>query len=454
MQQTVGQAGAPPPADAPPPRRPWYRRGLSWLGWLLTVLTVLAVLIVAVILWRLIFGPKKPTPPTPPTPVGVAKVTSGDMAVELRGIGTVTPEATITVQSQISGYLFKVAFKEGQIVRKGQLLDLIDPRPYENALAEAQGTLVHDTGLWEQGKANLERFRVLGRQDSIAQQTLADQEFLVRQLEGTVMTDRAAVKNAKLNIAYCHVSAPVTGRVGLRLVDAGNYIQTGAATALVVIAQLQPITVIFVLPEDNVPAVSEQLATGARLRVSAWDRESSHEIARGTLLTIDNTIDTTTGAVKLRASFPNENLALFPNEFVNARLTLQTLRGVTIVSSRAVQHGAPGTFVYLLRPNGVAHVQVIRTGVSQGDQMQVLSGLAPGDTVVVDGVDRLREGARVRVVPASQIGAAPTNAGPGAPPGQQPQNVRRGGSGAPPSQGPQYARPTGRGGGERSMAPG
>ena len=446
MQQTVGPAGAPPPADAPPRRRPLYRRGLAWLRWLLIALVVL---VVAIVLWRLIFGHKKPTPPTPPTPVGVARVTSGDMPVELRGIGTVTPVATITVNSQISGYLFKVAFEEGQIVRKGQLLDLIDPRPYENALAQAEGTLVHDTGLWEQAKSDLQRFLLLGRQDSIAQQTVSDQQFLVGQLEGTVMTDRAVIKNDKLNLAYCRISAPVTGRVGLRLVDAGNYIQVGLATALVVITQLQPITVIFVLPEDDVPAVSHQLATGAQLQVSAWDRDNSHEIARGTLLTIDNTVDTTTGAVKLRASFPNQDFALFPNQFVNARLTLQTLRGVTIVSSRAVQHGAPGTFVYLLRPNNTVHMQVIRTGVSQGDQMQVLSGLAPGGTVVVDGVDRLRDGARVRVVPESQIGAPPTNNGPGAPPGEQPQNARRGVSGALPAQGPQAARPTGLGGGQR-----
>jgi multidrug efflux system membrane fusion protein len=449
MQSTAGQTEAPPPADAPPPRRPWYRRGVAWLRWLLIAL---AVLIVAVILWRLITGRKKPTPPTPPTPVGVARVTRGDMAVELRGIGTVTPASTVTVQSQISGYLFKVAFKEGQIVRRGQLLDLIDPRPYENALNQAQGTLVHDTGLLEQAKVDLQRFQVLGRQDSIAQMQLADQEFLVRQLEGTVMSDRAAVRNAKLNIAYCHIDAPVAGRVGLRLVDAGNFIEVGAGTALVVIAQLQPITVIFVLPEGDVPAVSQQLTTGAQLAVSAWDTDNSHELARGTLLTIDNTIDTTTGAVKLRASFPNENFVLFPNQFVNARLTLQTLRGVSIVSNRAVQHGAPGTFVYLLRPNGAVHVQVIRTGVSQGDQVQVLSGLAPGDTVVVDGVDRLREGMRVRVVPGSRIVPAQTNAGPGAPPGQQPQNARRNAPGAPPNQGPQFARPAGRGGGR--SAPG
>jgi multidrug efflux system membrane fusion protein len=198
-----------------------------------------------------------------------------------------------------------------------------------------------------------------------------------------------------------------------------------------------------------VPAVSEQLATGAQLQVSAWDRDNAHEIGRGRLLTIDNTVDTTTGAVKLRALFPNEDFALFPNQFVNARLTLQTLRGATIVPSRAVQHGAPGTFVYLLRPDNTVHVQVIRTGVSQGDQMQVLSGLAPGDTVVVDGVDRLREGARVRVAPQSQIAAPPLNAGPGAPPGEQPQNARPVRPGVPPSQGPQFARPTGRGGGQR-----
>jgi multidrug efflux system membrane fusion protein len=435
MENTVGETGAPPPADAGPPRPPPAARRSRWLRWLLVAL---AVLLVGVLVWRLVFGHKKPAPAPPPAPVGVAKVRTGDLDVELRGIGTVTPVATITVQAQVSGILFDIDFKEGQVVRKGKRLALIDPRPFENALAQAQGQLVRDTGVLEQARSDLARFLILGRQDSIAQQTVADQEYLVRQNEGTVMLDRANVKNAQLNLSYTRILSPVTGRVGLRLVDPGNYIQVSAQTALAVVTQLQPITVVFVLPETSVGAVAEQMQSGARLQVTAWDGANTREIGAGELLAVDNTADTTTGTVKLRASFPNRDLRLFPNEFVNARLKLQTLKGVTVAPARAIQQGAPGTFVYLLRPNRTVHVQVIRTGVSQGSDVQVLSGLSPGDTVVVDGVDRLREGAKVRVAPVGTVRNPPTNNGPGAPPGQQPQNA------APaPAAGGRRARPGG-----------
>jgi multidrug efflux system membrane fusion protein len=393
---------------------------LKWL------LAALALAVLALLIWRLAFGHKKPAPAPPPTPVGVARVSTGDMDVELAGIGTVTPDATITVQSQVSGILFKVGFGEGQIVRRGQLLDLIDPRPYEWALAQAQAALVRDTAIWGQAKMDYARFALLLSQNSIARQQAEDQAYIARQAEGTVLLDKAAVGNAKLNLAYTRVEAPVTGRVGLRLVDAGNYIQAGQATALAVVTQLQPITVIFVLPQDDVAAVAGQMREGGALQVSAWDRTNAKRLADGTLITIDNTADTTTGTVKLRASFPNRDFPLFPNQFVNARLKLRTLKGVTMVSTRAIQHGAPGTFVYLLQPGGVVRVRTIRSGVSQGDEVQVVSGLSPGDTVVVDGVDRLKDGARVRVAPESAVAPPTVNTGPGAPPGEQPQNARPG----------------------------
>jgi multidrug efflux system membrane fusion protein len=412
--EAVGEAGAPPPHDV---RRTDWKPRRGWLAWLLAAL---GVLVLAILVWRLIFPPKKPAPPPQPVPVGVAKVVSGDLDVELRGIGTVTPVATITVQALVSGLLMKVGFREGQIVRKDQFLAQIDPRPFQNQLDQSRGTLVHDTGLLGQAKSDLARFLILGRQNSIAQQQVADQQYLVRQTEGTVMQDRALVNTARLNLYYAHILSPVTGRVGLRLVDPGNYIQVGNNTALAVVTQLEPITVIFVLPENQVGPVLQQLQSGQRLEVAAWDAAGSQEIAKGELLTVDNTADTTTGTVKLRASFPNTDLKLFPNEFVNARLRLKTLSGVTIAPLRAIQHGAPGTFVYLLEPGGMAHVQVIQTGASQAEEVQVLSGLKPGDTVIVDGVDRLREGARVRVEQAARN--PPANTGPGAPPGQQPQN--------------------------------
>jgi multidrug efflux system membrane fusion protein len=435
MENTVGETGAPPPADAGPsrPSYPTAARRRSWLRWLLVAI---AVLLVAVLVWRLIFGHKKAAPAPPPAPVGVAKVTSGDMDVELGGIGTVTPVATITVQALVSGILFNVDYKEGQIVRKGQRLVLIDPRPFENALASAKGQLVRDTGVLEQARSDLARFLILSRQDSIAQQTVADQEYLVRQNEGTVMVDRANVKTAELNLYYTRVLAPVTGRVGLRLVDPGNYIQTGAQTALAVVTQLQPITVVFVLPTADIGPIADQMRSGARLEVDAWDGSNTRVVGKGQLLAVDNTADTTTGTVKLRASFPNADLKLFPNEFVNARLKLQTLKGVTMVPLRAVQQGAPGTFVYLVQPDRTVHVHVIKTGVTQDDEVQVLSGLQPGDTVVVDGVDRLREGAKVRIAPPGTVRNPPPNNGPGAPPGQQPQN-------AAPAPGGRRTRPAG-----------
>jgi multidrug efflux system membrane fusion protein len=358
----------------------------------------------------------------PAQPVGVARVGTGNMRVELVGLGTVTPMATITVQTQISGQLMAVGYKEGQIVNKGDLLALIDPRPYEVALQQAEGTLAHDTGLLAQARSDLARYLILQKRTSIAQQTVTDQQFLVQQDEGTVLTDQGSVASAKLNLTYCHITAPVTGRVGLRLVDPGNYVQTSSATGLVVETQLQPISVIFVLPEDDIQAVAQEMNAGHSMAVAAYDRANATQIANGTLLTIDNTVDTTTGTVKLRASFPNTDNALFPNQFVNAHLLLKTLTGVTQAPTAAIQHGAPGTFVYLVKPDNTVGVQVIKTGVTDGDEVQVTSGLKPGDTVVVDGADRLKAGAHVKVTPDTGNAEATPNNGPGAPPGDQPAN--------------------------------
>jgi multidrug efflux system membrane fusion protein len=390
----------------------------------LLAILVAALLIAALLIWHFAFPARQAKSYVPAAPVGVSKITAGDMPVQLMGLGTVTPVATVTVQTQISGQLTAVGYKEGQIVQKGEFLVQIDPRPYEIALQQAQGVLAHDTGLLNQAKSDLQRYISLDRANAIAKQTVTDQEFLVQQDTGLVAEDEAAVNNQKLNLAYCHIVAPVTGRAGLRLVDPGNYVQTSSGTGLVVLTDLQPITVIFVLPEDQIQAVSQQIRTGAKLQVIAFDRNQQQAIAKGVLTTIDNMIDTTTGTVKLRATFPNENLALFPNEFVNAQLLLQTLKNVTEVPVRAVQTGAPGTFVYLVRPNRTAHVQVIKTGVTDGDFTQVLSGLKPGDTVVTDGAGLLREGAKLRVMSNGNAMPVQVNNGPGAPPGQQLQNAR------------------------------
>jgi len=400
-------------STAAPPRR------RHWLRW---VVIILAILAVAWLIWRV--RPRKAAAPVvAAVPVGVAKIVNGNMRVVLTGLGTVTPMATVTVQTQISGQLMAVGFKEGQIVKQGDFLAQIDPRPYQVALEQAQGTLAHDTGLLNQAKSDLARYVILNRQDSIAKQQVTDQEYLVQQDQGTVLDDKGTVDSAKLNLAYCHIISPVTGRVGLRLIDPGNYVQTSSSSGLVVVTQLQPISVIFVLPEDDIPELAAQMQSNPNLPVTAYDRSNDTEIAQGTLTTLDNTVDTTTGTVKLRASFPNSNFALFPNEFVNARLLLQTLTNVPEVPVRAVQDGAPGTFVYVVKPDNTVGVQVITTGVTDGDNMQVLSGLKAGDVVVIDGTDLLRDGAKVKITPDNGNEPVTVNDGPGAPPGEQPKNA-------------------------------
>ena len=433
-------AGAPVHSrpEAPPPRR------RAILRWAVIVLVVLALIWLG---WRLFGGSgqsgKGKAAAEAPQPVGVAKVDQGDIKVVLTGLGTVTPLATVTIQTQISGQLMSVGYQEGQLVNKGDFLAQIDPRPFDVALAQAQGTLAHDQGLLNQAKSDLQRFEILGRQDSIAQQQVADQRFLVEQDEGTVAVDKAAIENAKLNLTYCHIVSPVTGRVGLRLVDPGNYVQTSSSAGLVVVTQLQPISVVFVLPEDDIPALVEQMKAGT-LAVTAYDRSNSKKVAEGTLLTVDNTVDTTTGAIKLRASFPNTDSALFPNQFVNAQLLLKTIKQVVRAPVAAVQQGAPGSFVYLLKPDNSVAIQVIKTGVTDGDDIQILSGLKAGDTVVVDGADRLKDGAKVTVSPNLPHGSANQNNGPGAPPGQQPGNstpVAPGNAAAPQGQQPGNSTP-------------
>jgi multidrug efflux system membrane fusion protein len=390
------------------------------------ILLVLGLLLLGIGAWWLLapHGTGKPGRPVAPAqPVGAARIATADLPVVLQGLGTVTPLATITVQTQINGQLMAVGFQEGQIVQKGDLLALIDPRPYQVALDQAEGTLEHDQQLLAQAQSDLQRYQQLNRQDSIAKQQVTDQEFLVKQDAGTVKVDQAAVASAQLNLVYCHITAPVTGRVGLRLVDPGNYVQTSNTTGLVVLTQLQPISVIFVLPEDDIAEVWQEVRAGQKLQVTAYNRTNAKLIGTGTLTSVDNEVDTTTGTVKLRATFPNADESLFPNEFVNARLLVRTLPNVTVAPVAAVQNGAPGSFVYLIKPDNTVAVQKVTTGVTEGDQVQILSGVKPGDTVVVDGADRLRDGSKVQIAPDQGDQAATVNNGPGAPPGQQPGNA-------------------------------
>jgi membrane fusion protein, multidrug efflux system len=354
-----------------------------------------------------------------PIPVGVAPVAKGDMPVILSQLGTVTPLATVTLKTQINGYLTEVAFQEGQMVKKGDFLAQIDPRPYQVALEQAEAQLAKDQALLRNARVDLQRYNTLVAENSIARQTRDTQVSLVAQYEATVKSDQAQIDAQKLNLTYCHIVAPVTGRVGLRQVDAGNYVQTSDPNGIVVVTQLQPISVIFTLPEDNLPEVFKRWHAGAQLPVTAYDRSGSVELDKGTLNTIDNQIDTTTGTVKLRAMFNNEQLVLFPNQFVNVQLVVDTLHNVDIVPSASIQRGAPGTFVYLVKPDHTVAVQKVKLGPTDGRHIAILSGLEPGESIVVDGTDRLRDGAKVTLASAEHPSSVANTATGQTPPASQ-----------------------------------
>jgi len=377
-----------------------------------------------------------------PTPVGLAPVQKGEMPVVLNQLGTVTPLATVTVKTQINGYLTEVAFQEGQMVKKGDFLAQIDPRPYQVALEQAQAQLAKDQASLANAELDLKRYNTLVAQNSIATQTRDTQVSTVGQDRAQVMLDQAQIDTQKLNLTYCHIISPVTGRVGLRQVDAGNYVQTSDANGIVVVTQLQPISVIFTVPEDNLHEVFKRWHGGAVLPVTAYDRTGTVELDKGTLNTIDNQIDTTTGTVKLRAMFNNENWILFPNQFVNIQLVVDTLHDVDIVPSAAIQRGAPGTFVYLAKPDHTVAVAKVKLGPGDGQRVAVLDGLRPGENVVVDGADRLKDGAKVTV--AASEGGSQKEA-------SQPQSAAadpESGTSQQPAQ-PQTRRQEGQGGGRR-----
>ena len=374
-----------------------------------------------------------------PVAVSVATAVAGDIQVKIPALGTVTPLATVTVRTQITGTLQKIFFTEGQSVRQGDALAQIDPRPYEAALQQMEGNLKRDQALLANARVDLKRYEGLVKEDSVAEQQLDTQRALVDQLVGTIQADEGQVKTAQVNLVYTHVTAPVTGRVGLRQVDQGNYVTPGDANGIVLINQLQPITVIFSIPEDNVSAVMKRVQSGAALPVEAFDRTNATKIADGKLLTVDNSIDITTGTIKLRAQFENTDSSLFPNQFVNIQLLQEVLAKQIIMPNAAVRRGAPNgvatTFVYVVNPDNSVSVRPVTLGVIDGERVAVSAGLKVGEVVVTEGGDRLRDGAQVQLpnsTPAPAAGAAPAGkaAAPGAPgtPG-----ARRGkGRGKPP----------------------
>jgi multidrug efflux system membrane fusion protein len=413
MNQPIKSLQEASAVEASPDAKPRSRRRL-------VVISVLALLIVAGIVWwsRQNSAPQQTAGGAgggrgaAPMSIVPEVVGKGDIGINLNALGTVTSLATVTIRSQISGYLMKIDFKEGDEVKKGDLLAQIDSRPFEATLAQAKGQLARDEAMLKGAQVDLARYQGLAAQNAVPRQTLDTQVALVAQNQGTVEADRATVKSAEVNLQYCRILSPLDGRVGLRQVDQGNYVTPGDASGLVVITQLKPISVLFTVPEDNLQAISKRLQAGAILPAAAFDRSGATKIADGTLQTFDSQIDPTTGTIKLRAQFPNETETLYPNQFVNIQLLLDTHKDVTTMPTAGVQRGVPGTFVYLVNADNTVSVRKVVLGVTEGDRVEVTSGLVPGDRIVIDGADKLRDGAKINVRTEASAGAAPAGTSP------------------------------------------
>ena len=340
---------------------------------------------------------------SPPISVALATARLGDMPVYLNGLGTVTALKTVTVHSRVDGELIHVAFTEGQSVHKGDLLAEIDSRPFRVLLKQAQGQLIRDQALLKNAQLDLTRYTTLQKQDSIAAQQTATQAALVKQYQGIVEVDQSQVDNANLQLTYARITAPINGRIGLRLVDQGNIVHASDSSGMVVITQTEPISVIFTLPEDAVPSVMERWHTNQSIDVEAFDRSGNHKLANGKVLAVDNQIDATTGTLKLKAQFENEKRTLFPNQFVNIKMHLNTLTATTLVPTAAIQRGMDGAFVYAVDKDNKIMVKPIKTGDVNGETIAVVEGLAANEKLVVDGADKLREGSQVNVVKLNNI---------------------------------------------------
>lgn len=376
-----------------------FRSPLMWL---------IIALVLAGLGWWQYGGTKKAAPKGPPagmspaTPVRVDVARLQDLDIYLRGLGTVTALNTVTVRSRVQGELLEVLFKEGEQVKEGTLLALIDPRPYEVALNQALGTQLQNVSQYENAKRDLQRYQTLRKQDSIAPQLLDTQAALVRKFEGQIKSDQATVDNARLQLSYTRITAPISGKLGLRRVDAGNLVNANDPLGLVVITETQPISVVFTLPENDLPAVRQPMLAGQKLEVDAYDRSDTKRLAQGVLMSIDNQIDITTGTVKLKAEFKNADDALFPNQFVNVRMKVRTLKDALTIPASAIQQGNRGAFVYVVEPDGTASVRVVKVGDRTAATLVILDGIKAGERVVLEGIDRLREGAKVRVIEPSR----------------------------------------------------
>jgi membrane fusion protein, multidrug efflux system len=401
-------------SDAPPepPLRP--KRSLG--RWLL-----LAILVAAVtgsyfaVPWDIVtsvlpIGVSKPdaAPAARPVPVVAVTARQGDMDLYLNGLGTVTALYTVTLRSRVDGELITVNFTEGQVVKKGDLLAQIDPRPYQVQRQQAEGQLLKDKAGLKINELNLDRYTILAPAKTITKQQLDEQAALVKQSEGVLETDEATIKNIDLQLKYCEITAPIPGTIGLRLVDPGNMVKANDPMGMAVINQLQPITIVFTIPQDDIGKVQRQINAGKKLTVDAYDRDRKTKLASGSLMALDNQVDTTTGTVRLKAVFPNDDNMLFPNQFVNARLLVDTKRDAVIVPAPAVQQGPNGTFVYVVGSDSTVEVRSVAVGPTEGDETAIESGLSPGDVVVVDGVDKLQKGTKVALRERSSDGGGST----------------------------------------------
>lgn len=367
---------------------------------------VVVVLLVGLVRWRQAAADNGKRDRHPPQVVTVTQVATRDMALHLMALGTVTPNNTVTVRSRVDGQLMRLNFAEGQQVKAGQLLAELDARPFQAQVEQARGQLAHDEALLQNAQLDLTRYRTLLEQNSIAEQQVATQQALVRQYRGTVAADRGTLANARLQLTYTRITAPVSGRVGLKQVDMGNIVHASDTNGVVVITEMQPSSVVFAIPADRLDEVLPALNAGRTLPVEAWDRDNRTRLADGQLMTADNQVDTATGTVKLKARFANRDNALFPNQFVNVRLQTTVRQGARVIPTAALQRGTPGSFVYLVKPDNTVSLRVVTPGPAEGDWQIVEQGLKPGDRVVLSGVDRLRDGARVVVAGAGGGGQA------------------------------------------------